>query len=149
MLERLWNRIFPKKIPTDSIIELVVEERLAHPGYISVYYGIYLKHTRIGMIDLRIGMNEELYYAGNIGYRIFEKYRGNHYAYYACKTVLHEAETTYHMPFVYITCSPGNIPSRKTIERLHGKFVEERNVPDWHWLYRRNEKVKDIYLFKF
>lgn len=33
-----------------------------------------------GTCDLRIGYNDNLYYGGHIGYRVFPEYRGNHYA---------------------------------------------------------------------
>lgn len=148
MLERLWNSLFSKRIPTESEVTLIQEE-VCHRknSYTSVYYGIYLKHTRIGYIDLRLGVSEELYYAGNIGYRIFEKYRGHHYACYACKKVLEIAKEEYHLSFVYITCSPENEASRKTLEKLQGHLVEVAEVPQWHWLYQRGEKVKNIYFF--
>ena len=150
MIERIWNSLFSKRIETEGKIELLKEDTVTQKnGIISIYYGMYLKNTstRVGMIDLRIGVNEELYYAGNIGYRVFEKYRGHHYAYYASKKVLELAREEYSMSFLYITCSPDNLASKKTLEKLSGHFVERAQVPSWHWLTQRNEAVKDIYFF--
>ena len=100
----------------------------------------------IGECDLRFGMDEELYYAGNIGYRIYDEFRGQHYAYHACQLLLQIAKEEYHFHNVIITCSPDNIASDKTIQSLHAELLQTVNVPKNHWLYRRGEKVKNIYL---
>lgn len=115
----------------------------------SLYYDIYLHRQRIkiGECDLRIGMNDELYYAGNIGYRIFDCWRGHHYAYEACKILFVLAKKKYHMTNLIVTCSPENIASKKTLEKLGGVLVETVEVPEWHWLYKRGEKTKEIYHF--
>lgn len=102
---------------------------------------------QVGYCDLRFGMNEELYYAGHIGYHIYPLYRGNHYALYATKLLLKLA-AEFKMKQVYITCSPNNLPSKKTIEHLPFRFIEESEVPKWHWLWQRNEVVKDIYVYE-
>ena len=39
----------------------------------------------MGRCALRIGYNDSLYYVGHIGYSVYEKYRGHHYAAKACK----------------------------------------------------------------
>ena len=100
----------------------------------SIVYSIYRHgdYECIGECDLRLGMDEELYYAGNIGYRIYDGFRGHHYA--------------YHFRKVIITCSPENIASDKTIQSLHAELLQTVRVPKYHWLYRRGEKVKNIYL---
>lgn len=123
----------------------------SYPGALHDYcFDIYLHHSdvRIGRCDLRTDRNEETYYAGNIGYRIFTPYRGNGYAYDAAKMLLDMAMNEYGMEEVIITCSPENIASRCTIEKLNGTFVEAADVPDTHWLYERGELVKYIYVFK-
>ncbi|MCR4950038.1 MAG: GNAT family N-acetyltransferase [Solobacterium sp.] len=131
------------------------EERMIRPTSFNdnvreVFYGIFLhgQDQKIGECDLRVGMNDELYYAGNIGYRIYERWRGHSYALQACRLLLPEAFHKYGMDEVIITCSPDNIPSRRTLEKLSGTFVEETGVPAWHWLYRRGETVKRIYRFR-
>lgn len=115
----------------------------------SLYYEIRLhrQKIKIGECDLRIGMNNELYYAGNIGYRIFDSWRGHHYAYEACKILFVLAKKEYHMTNLIVTCSPENIASKKTLEKLGGTLVETVEVPEWHWLYKRGEKTKEIYHF--
>lgn len=113
----------------------------------SVLYGIELHGKRIGDCDLRIGMNEELYYAGNIGYNIQKEYRGHGYAYEACRILFRLARTKYHMEELIITCSPDNLASKKTLQKLGGQLLETVEVPADHWLYQRGETVKDIYRF--
>ena len=114
----------------------------------SIVYSIYRHgdYECIGECDLRFGMDEELYYAGNIGYRIYDGFRGHHYAYYACQLLLQIAKEEYCFRNVIITCSPDNIASDKTIQSLHAELLQTVNVPKNHWLYRRGEKVKNIYL---
>lgn len=112
------------------------------------YYGIYVHDTdrRVGYCDLRVGQNEELYYAGNIGYHINRPYRGKHYAYEACR-VLFDLAKEKGMEEVIITCSPDNTASRKTLEKLEGTYLETTDVPSDHWLYLRGETVKRIYRY--
>ena len=89
-----------------------------------------------------------LYYAGNIGYHVYERYRGNGYAYKACLELFKIAKNVYHMDKLIITCSPDNIASKKTLIKLGGQLLETCDVPSDHWLYLRGETVKEIYLFK-
>lgn len=115
----------------------------------SISYDIFLHDSliQVGICDLRLGCNEELYYAGNIGYRIYEKFRGNSYAYEACKILFSIAHKQYKMDELLITCSPDNIPSKKTCEKLDGQYVETVPVPKTHWLYSRGETIKNIYRY--
>lgn len=99
----------------------------------------------VGKIDYRFGNAFELYYVGHIGYRIFPEFRGNSYAYYATKVILDVIRHHKNINSVIITCSPDNIASLKTIERLGAKLIETVYVPSNHYLYRRNEKIKNIY----
>jgi predicted acetyltransferase len=113
----------------------------------SIYYGIYLHDSdiRVGSCDLRIGNNRSLYYAGNIGYNILPPFRGHGFAYQACTVLLPVAKEVYGFQHLIITCSPENIASRKTLEKLDGKLLEITPVPPDHWLYKRGETVKNIY----
>ena len=137
-----------------EVIDLI-EERIEQPSawnhYVkSIYYGIYLPKTQIkvGRCDLRVGMNEELYYAGNIGYRIEEMYRGHSYAYYACLQLFEMAKNEYGMKEMILTCSPDNIASKRTLEKLEGSYIETVDVPNSHWLYQRGETIKSIYHYE-
>lgn len=135
----------------DDPVTLVEEQDIpadSRNSYVpSVLYSIELHGQRIGDCDLRLGMNEELYYAGNIGYNIQKEYRGHGYAYEACRILFRLARTKYHMEELIITCSPDNIASKKTLQKLGGQLLETVEVPAGHWLYRRGETVKNIYRF--
>ena len=50
-------------------------------GWVPAYYFAICNQegTKMGACDLRIGHNN-LYCGGNIGYTVFEEYRGHHYA---------------------------------------------------------------------
>ena len=51
------------------------------------------------------------------------------------------------MEELIITCSPDNLASKKTLQKLGGQLLETVEVPADHWLYQRGETVKDIYRF--
>lgn len=130
----------------DLVESYVVEASLLNDYTKSIVFNIVLKdNTVIGNCDIRLGNSNELYYAGNIGYSIRENYRGNNYAYYA-SLILIDIGKKYGLNKLYITCSPDNIASFKTIEKLGATFIERCDVPSNHWLYRRGEKVKDIFV---
>ena len=115
-----------------------------------IVYSIHLmdNHHKIGEIDLRLTMNEFMYYYGHLGYHIIEKYRGNHYAAEACTIIKLIAKEKYAMKELIVTCNPDNYASIKTIERIGGIFVEHVTVPKDHELYHLGDKEKFIYRIK-
>ena len=124
-----------------------VSEKTAYDGVPTVYYDI-LRHSdkeKVGTTDLRLSIEGDMYYYGNIGYNILPSHRGNHYAYYACRLLFLIAKKEFDMNELIITCSPDNDASRKTIEKLGGVLIETTDVPPRHWLYQRGETVKNIY----
>ena len=136
-----------------EVVDLV-ENRRYDPSkqtdyVVNVLYDIVLHGTdvKVGTCDLRIGMNEYLYYAGNIGYNVLPLHRGHGYAYEACRVLFEAARDEFHMTELIITCSPDNTPSRKTLEKLNGELLEVVEVPEWHWLNARGETVKNIYKY--
>jgi tagatose 1,6-diphosphate aldolase len=85
--------------------------------------------VRVGTINLRVGESKLLtHYAGQIGFAIDEPHRGHHYAERACRLLLPFAGMNGLSP-VWITCSPDNHASRRTIERLGAEYVETVEVP--------------------
>ena len=112
----------------------------------TVYYNIVLEDgTIVGKIDLRLGMNDYLYYLGQVGYFIMKSYRGHNYAYYACLIIFEIAKNIFLLDNLIITCSPDNIASRKTLTKLNGTLIETVEVPYNHELYWRDEKIKCIF----
>ena len=125
-------------------------EKTAYDGVATCYYDI-LEHKtslKVGSIDLRLTMNEDMYYYGHIGYNILQKYRGHNYAYYACLLVFKEAKEKHHMNELIITCNPDNTPSYKILKKLGGELIEVIQVPKDHELYRLGDKFKCIFRYK-
>lgn len=125
-------------------------EKTAYDGIPTIYYDIVLHNTdtKIGEIDLRLKMNDYMYYYGHIGYDIIKRYRGNNYSYYACKLLFKVAKEKYGLNELYITCNPDNIASYKTLKKLGGELVEVAQVPPNHVLYRTGDKMKCIFKYK-
>lgn len=116
------------------------------PSY--VYDIINNKNQKVvGRCDLRIGMNDYMYYMGNIGYVIYPPYRGQHFA--ALATLLLFDIAQLFMDECIITCNPDNIASIRTCELAGCEFVEEVMVPDDHELIKQGEYTKRIYKKEF
>lgn len=113
------------------------------------YFNIYRikDNTAVGFCDLRVGYNEILYYAGNIGYKIYKEYRGNHYALKSVK-LLFKLARKYEMDKIIITCNPDNISSIKTCEYLNGQLKEITKLPINSAMYKKGERRKCIYIIK-
>lgn len=150
----LWSALRSRNVISGTVVDIKLESHhartIGHP-YDSYDFGIYEHNTsvRTGYCDLRIGMNEELYYAGNVGYRINPPYRGHGYAYEACRLLFPLAHERYGMDQLIITYSPDNIPSNRTVQKLGCQYMKTEDVPAWHWLYMRGEKAKNIYRYDF
>lgn len=86
------------------------------------------KGIKVGVCDLRIGHNDKLYYGGNIGYTVYEDYRGRHYAGKAC-LLLFELARKHDLRYLIITCDPNNYASRKTCEYAGGELLEIAELP--------------------
>lgn len=108
-----------------------------------------LDHTGrpVGGCNLRLGHSDALYYAGNIGYKIDEPYRGRHYAGKACQLLFALARRQ-GMEYLIITCTPDNQASRKTCEWLGGELLEIAELPeDSDMRVEDGETRKCIYRF--
>lgn len=101
---------------------------------------------KVGKCDLRIGYNENLYYGGHIGYSVKPRYRGNHMAAKACRLLFAMAKEQ-NMEYVYITCNPDNLPSKRTCEILGGKLLEIADLPEDNEMYQEGERQKCIFRF--
>ncbi|MBQ3077481.1 MAG: GNAT family N-acetyltransferase [Clostridia bacterium] len=94
----------------------------------------------LGHIHLRVGMNDNIYYGGHIGYGVREPYRGHGYARRACLLVAPFARFLGHDELV-ITTTPDNLASLRTIEGLGAEFMGNVDVPRYHDLYKRGDRV--------
>jgi tagatose 1,6-diphosphate aldolase len=87
-------------------------------------------HERMGRLSLRIGLIEKIVkYAGQVGYSVEPPFQGRHFAERAVRLILPLARQ-HGLTELWITCSPDNIPSRRTLDRLGAQFIEELAVPD-------------------
>ena len=151
---RIIDKLLNKSIYTGDVVDLKERYRTdivsAYDGVPTVYYDI-LKHntdTKVGTIDLRFSIAGEMYYYGHVGYNILKQYRGNKYAYYACKVLFEIAKQEFKMGELIITCSPENIASYKTLVDLNGELVELIDVPSNHNLYKFGETKKYVFKYK-
>ena len=103
--------------------------------------------TAMGHCALRIGYHDSLYHGGHIGYSVHEKYRGHHYAAKACKLLFLLAKE-HNMSYLYITCDPDNLPSRRTCEYLQGEFLGVVELPEDNDM-KINDGKTHMCIFKF
>lgn len=116
-------------------------------GWVPAYkYFIVLGGTtqEVGVIDLRVGYQESLYYGGHIGYCVDEAFRGKHFAGKGC-LLLRQVALAHKMNKIYITCNPENFPSRKTCEYVGAKLKEIVNLPKYNDMYQRGERQVCVY----
>lgn len=131
-------------------VDLMIVEKLPEDkenGYVPSYkYNIVLHNTDtvVGKIDIRIGYNEGIYYGGNIGYSVEEKYRGNAYSSKACK-IIGQVAKAHDMNKVIVTCNPDNFPSRRTCEKLDMKLLKIVDLPEYNDMYLEGERQKCIF----
>ena len=141
--------IYPGEV-VDLRLRKKVSEKQAYDGVPTNYYDILLHgtDTKVGVIDLRLKMNEVMYYYGHVGYNITKKYRGHNYSYFACKILFGIAKKEYDMDELFITCNPDNVASYKTLLKLKGELVEVCPVPEDHEMYRLGDRFKCVFRYK-
>lgn len=107
----------------------------------------------VGMIDLRLGLNEYLRnFGGHIGYSIRPSERKKGYNKVNLYLVLQEARQ-HNLEKVLITCADYNVGSRKSILAFDGKFEKstidksDNEVMELYWIdvNKTLDKYKDIY----
>lgn len=144
-------RFFDTEVLTDGEILLMLDRTVpANPAeeWLPSYHFTICdrKGHKAGQCDLRIGHNRRIYYGGNIGYRVEEPYRGNHYAGKACRLLFRLAKR-HGMDCLVITCNPDNHASRKTCEYAGGILREIVALPQDNDMRLDGETHKCIYEF--
>ena len=85
-------------------------------------------NARAGHINFRIFPTPHvILYAGHVGYQVFEKHRGNGYAFWAC-LALAPLLGRYHSRIIF-TAEWSNRVSIHIIEKLNTRFLGEVDVP--------------------
>lgn len=148
------DSFFKNKLHEGEVVNLKeryrVDEKSSYDGVPTVYYDVLRKqdNEKVGTVDLRLTVDGDMYYYGNIGYNIMKEHRGHNYAYYACKVLFTIAKQEFGMDELIITCSPENIPSYKTLKKLDGELIELVKVPKNHMLYTLGETTKYIFRYR-
>ena len=112
-----------------TLVNTVIDD--ADFGNIPIYrFDICLIETGepVGRCELRVGSNDTIYYAGNIGYSVYMKFRGNRYAMKA-SLLLFQLAKKHSMKKLIITCNPNNIASARTCELLGCRYIETIDIP--------------------
>jgi len=95
-----------------------------------------------GRIRLRVGWNEDIVkYAGQVGYAVEPEFRGRRFAERACRLILPLARK-HGLETLWITCQPGNVASRRTLERLGAEPAGILDVPASYPLDAGEERQK-------
>lgn len=81
----------------------------------------------VGHINFRVGHTDHVeWFAGHVGFRVHPAFRGRGFAGQACRALAPFVRSLFDT--VIITCDPDNTASRKTIEGLGARFIEEIHV---------------------
>ena len=108
-----------------------LKEGRPETGYVPVYFFRIHRLSddiEVGHCDLRVGLNDRIMIAGNIGYGIWEKHRGHHYAAKACK-ILFAIAKELGMTELLITCDPTNLASSRTCQLAGCQLLAIVDVP--------------------
>ena len=98
----------------------------------------------VGHINLRVGDTDHVrLYVGHIGFSIDATHRGHGDARVACLALASLVRCC--CGIAALTCSPENVASRRTIERLGGEFLGEVVVPPHDPHYRQPGQIKRRY----
>ena len=130
----------------DGEIRLQLESQAANnpsKGFAPAYFFHIVRESDgqiIGRCDLRIGYNANIEIGGNIGYTVFEPYRGHHVAAKACRLLLTLAKS-HGLTRLLITLRPNNEPSRRTCLALGATLRREIVLPPDHELARTSRTV--------
>lgn len=78
----------------------------------------------MGGINLRVGITENIeLYRGNIGFTVFESFRGHHYAGKSCLLLIPFLKT-FDFRSIWLRCNTDNIASKKTLEYIGAIYVD-------------------------
>ena len=99
----------------------------------------------VGRMSLRLGDSEFFrLYAGQVGYRVDDRYRGHGYAAAALRALLPLA-AEHGFEELWITCNPDNVASRRTLENAGAVLVATVALPPDNDMYARGEREKCRY----
>jgi len=98
----------------------------------------------VGVINFRIGQSRQIMrYAGQIGYTIYEPFRGHRYATKALGALLPHGFA--YFPTLFITCDPDHVASIRTIEAFPHDYHGIVEIPRSNRMYREGARAKRVY----
>ena len=93
------------------------------------FYHMVADGAVVGTIQLRLGNSEDLrLYGGQVGYSVVPEHRGHGHAGAALRLLVPIARQ-HGMAELWITCTPDNMASRRTLEKVGAVYVETVRVP--------------------
>jgi predicted acetyltransferase len=108
-------------------------------------FAIIVDGTAVGRIVLRHGDDDELRrYAGQVGYAIDPDHRGLGHA-AAALVALRPVARAAGFAELWITCTPDNIASRRTLEKAGATLIETVDLPRHSDMYARGARRKCRY----
>lgn len=115
----------------------------ASPWRVTAYrFDILAEAEPAGTISLRPGASYLLtHLAGQIGFSVEPAYRGRGLAGKAVKALLPLARAC-GLTELWLTTTPDNLASRRTLERLGCSLVEQVTIPESYQSYARSERLK-------
>lgn len=136
-------------LPADGVIGLLYSGNCQKHNIHYINYAVILldNGNQIGTCNFRYGDAEFESYAGNVGYEIDERYRGNRYA---KRTVcLLKSELLKHgIEEMIICCSPDNEASKRTCISAGAEYRETVKVPPDSELYAYGKRETMKYVLK-
>ncbi len=133
----------------DGELTLVFTGFYQHQFHLMPTYHFRMVHAgseeEMGLINLRSQTNATIErYAGHIGYRVYQQYRGHHYA---ARSVLLLLPFVRHLGIapLWITCDPDNAASRRSCEIAGAEFIEIIDLPPDYTGYKLGQRQKCRY----
>lgn len=103
-----------------------------------------LDGVMVGQCNLLAGHNPKMYYTGNIGYGIWECYRGQHYGLRAARLLVRLAANL-GMEEVYLLIDTDNLPSLRIAQHLGAENLGIVDVPPGNIEYLKGSRQKYRY----
>ena len=131
-IDLLKNEIhFLKHNPvvSNANIDLYLERGSIEEGYVELDVFLHETHTKIGYVRLN-KENDKVF--GNIGYGLYEEYRGHHFMLQSLE-LLKDIMLKMRIVKPIITVEPNNLASVKTIEAFGGVLVQEHNNKELYY----------------
>jgi tagatose 1,6-diphosphate aldolase len=105
-----------------------------------------MTEKEMGGINIKVGYTENIVnYRGNIGFTVYDEFRGKHYSSRSC-ILLIPVIATLKMTPIWFTCNVDNVASIRNIEKIGAVYINTVDVPEeYHTYYPENARIKRRY----